>query len=191
LVALAAVAIQGLLAVYGYCALAGEYDAFGISMSELDVGMASLLFYGYISLLLDTVIPLAHIPHIGSVLQAIPYMLLAGGLVWHIKRTSSLEEKLITTALLGGALFMLVALPILALSRGQKSGLEEITQHGLSAPAGQLQKTHIIQTDQGEKQGMLITATTKYTFLLVGTEVLKVNNDGNKVMRVTKLAAKE
>lgn len=191
LVALAAVAMQGLLVVYGYCALAGEYDAFGISMNELDIGISSLLFYGYISLLLDTIIPLSHVPHIGAVLQAILYMLLAGGIVWYFKRTSLLEEKLKTTVLLSFVLFLLVILPILILNRGQKSGLEDIAQHGLSAPASQLQKTHIIQTDQGEKQGMLITATTKYTFLLAGTEVLKINNDSNKVIRVTKLSAKE
>ncbi len=38
---------------------------------------------------------------------------------------------------------------------------------------------------------MVVAATAKYTFLLVGTEALKIDNSGNKVVRVTKLSAQD
>lgn len=190
LVALASVAIQSALAIYGYSLLTGNYEAFGISMSELEVGMPTLLFHGYLFIFMDTYIPVAQIPIVGKWITALLFILIASLVVWQVKRTSSIEDKFSATSILAFVLVVVVSLPMFGLIRGQSIALEDIGHTGLPASLGQLSKTHVIPTDQGEKQGMVVAATTKYTFLLTGTKVLKIDNDGNKIVRVTKLSAK-
>lgn len=61
----------------------------------------------------------------------------------------------------------------------------------LVKPSGSIVKEHFIQTDRGEKKGSVIAATSKYTFLLTDSELLKIDNKGNKVVRVTRFSSKE
>lgn len=190
LIALVVVAAQSTLAIYGYSALTGHYETFGISMSELEVGLPTLLFQGYLFLFMDTALPAFQVPLVGPSLIALAFMSIAAWVVWRFKSTSSFEEKLWATAVLGFLLYVLFVMPLFASDSGRKIALVDIGRSGLPTSPSHLSRTHVIPIGKDEKQGMLITATTKYTFLLVGTEVLKIDNDGNKVVRVTRLSTK-
>lgn len=191
LIALLAVSVQGGLAIYGYNVLAGSYEPYGIVMSELEIGLQSLLFYGYVYLFMDTFVPVSQIPVFGSWIAALTFTAIAGCFVWRLKPTSTFEEKLSRTGILGFLLFLIFVVPMMGIARGQALSLEDIAKSGLPASASRLSRTHVIPTDEGKKQGMVVAATAKYTFLLVGTEVFKFDNDGNKVVRITKLSAKD
>lgn len=190
LTAFLSVAVQGLLVIYGYSALAGNYEVFGISMSELEVGLPTLMFQGYLLILTDIVVLPSENLTLGAVLVALVFALIAALVVWCVKPAHRKVDLSGAAIVFGCILFILFFLPALGALRGQGLAVKDLSQAGLrpSTTKALPHLTHVITTDQGEKSGVLITATTKYTFLLVDTEVLKIDNDGNKVVRVTKIS---
>ncbi len=194
LTAFLSVAVQGLLVIYGYSALAGNHEVFGISMSELEVGLPTLMFQGYLLILKDTIALASENSPLGNFLVALIFVLIFTGIaaliVWWAKPAHRKVDISGAAIVFGSILFILFFLPALGALRGQGIAVKDLSQAGLRSSTTKAlpHLTHVITTDQGEKSGVLITATTKYTFLRVDTEVLKIDNDGNKVVRVTKIS---
>lgn len=63
--------MQDGLAIYGFNVLACSYDPFGIIMSELEVGLPTLLFYDYFYFFMDPFIPVSQIPVLGGWVTAL------------------------------------------------------------------------------------------------------------------------
>lgn len=194
LTAFLSVAVQGLLVIYGYSALVGNYEFFGIKMSELEVGLPTLMFQGYLLILTDTITPASENPSLGTFLVALflglTFAVIAALIVWWAKPAHRKVDISGAVIVFASLLLILFFVPALGALRGQGLAAQDLIQSGLppSTSKAPPNLTHVITTDQGEKSGVLITATTKYTFLRVDTEVLKIDNDGNKVVRVTKIS---
>lgn len=185
-----AIVLQSALLIHGYSVLAGQYDAFGIAINELEIGLPSLMFNGYVFLLTDLYKTANRVPLFGPGALLLVFILLAAAFVWPIMRAAKRDRKVGTSVLLGFALFFVFSLPILGVLKGS-SLAQELIQQAAGIKSSSLPRVeHLITTDQGEKRGTIIVASEKYTFLLSGTEVLKIDNDGNKVVRMTRLLTK-
>lgn len=183
-----AIVLQSALLIHGYSVLAGQYDAFGIAINELEIGLPSLMFNGYVFLLTDLYKTANRVPLFGPGALLLVFILLAAAFVWPIMRAAKRDRKVGTSVLLGFALFFVFSLPMLGVLKGS-SLAQALLQQATGIKSSSLPRVeHLITTDQGEqKRGTIIVASEKYTFLLIGTEVLKIDNDGNKVVRVTRL----
>lgn len=191
LASLSAVVLQAVLLIHGYSVLAGQYDLFGIDINELEIGLPTLIFNGYVSLLTDLYGAASRTRIVGPALLLGGFVLLAAIFVWPVMKAARSNSKLTASALLGFTLFIVFSLPMFGVIKGQKNALNDFKKQSGINSATSVQTEHSITTDQGEeKRGMIIVASAKYTFMLSGTDVFKIDNDGNKVVRVTRLSAK-
>lgn len=188
LLGFAAVVLHGALAVYGYSLLVGYYDQFGISPSELELGLPTLLLYGYVYLFSSTMSAANSVPLLGPGALAFAFIGIAAWFVWQVKRNASTEEKLGLSALFGFVLFMAFFAPILGVKKGLRLGLDDYAKQSGIKTDKDLLIEHTIETDKGmEIKGYIIVATRQHTFMLEGSTVFKIDNSKNRVMRTTAL----
>lgn len=188
LLGFAAVMLHGALAVYGYSLLVGYYDQFGISTSELEISLPTLLLHGYIYLFSSTMSAANSVPLVGPGLLVFAFIGIAAWFVWQVRRGAGIEAKLGLAALSGFVLFMASFMPILGVMKGWSLGLEDYTKHSGIKTDEHLVIEHTIDTDKSKEiKGFIIVATRQHTFVLEGSTVFKIDNSKNRVMRTTAL----
>jgi len=179
-----AIVIQAALAVYGYSKLMGYFEQFGIVTSELDLGIPTLLTYGYISAFTGTMSTVKSVPILGAFTPGLIFMSGAALIVIPVMRKAKIATIIWTCCWVGFISLMVFVAPALGLSQGAdeaRSGYFDIT--GVKAGRG-FNRAHNIITDKAESlTGHLLIADTKNTYLLINDMVYKIDNASNRVVR--------
>lgn len=191
LLTFAAVILHGTLAIYGYSVLLGYYDQFGINTSELDLGLPTLLLYGYIYIFSDAMSAANSIPIVGPGFLAFIFIGLAAWFVWNVNRTASTDAKIGLSALFGFILFLAFFVPIWGVTKGQEIANSDLEKNSGIKTKKNLTREHTIISNEGEKlTGFIIIATQQHTFLLRNNIVYKIDSNNNRIIRTTKLKVK-
>lgn len=176
--------LNGLLAGAGYLFISGYLGKLGIEVAELEIGLPSLLLYGYI-FSIDT------LNYAGKAVLTCVTFMVTGLLIWLFNRAladayPSLNKQvrgLISTPL--GAVLALVILvgPGVTFNSGGDTAIRnELTDMALGQPKSAL-RTHIIETPEGKIKGTLVIADQRYTYLRAENIIYKISNDTQKVIR--------
>lgn len=184
--------LNGVLAGAGYLFITGYLSKLGIHTSELEIGLPTLLLYGYF-FMIESVW--------GSGLFI--GMLATGAIVYVVIK---LADKMFDTAfpsvpllkrtfygvLLGYFTFLAVFLvPGLIQQKGSANAVrDELTK--MSAPySDEHSRTHVFQTPSGTIEGSLIIADQKYTYLRLEDRVVKIANDTHMISREVRFSFPE
>jgi hypothetical protein len=177
------VASNGLLAILGYMHLAGYLDSFGMSLNELEIGLPTLLFSGYLSAMTGMMDY-----HIFSVISGvITATTLASLGFFLIFRTKQWAHKFISQVT--GIIFFISIplLPIFGIIAGQNSAQVDYNKENQNLKISQLSGTITVNTkDSRTISGTKIFATTQYTLILQKNELYKILNKGNQIVSITK-----
>lgn len=179
------IATNGLLAGAGYLFLAGYLSKVGIEISELEVGLPSLLLSGYI-FAIETL--LLGDKDILWLKLLVLFLIVALCLYWVIthKFPNKISKELgavLTVASAPTVALVLLLVPAWILSIGEDSAFNrEITEMGLSSQKS-ANKTQVISTPDGHLSGELVIADQRYTYLRSGNVIYKIANDSQKVVR--------
>lgn len=182
MVAKLALALQGLLLVFGYSALAGRYEQYGIQMDELEVSTPALMLQGYVYIITDILMPLGSFPAALLLLASIIFITASTTRAfWKQKSDRWQTRHFLSTTLAGIVMFFL---PALGIRVGVKEASRSLSIAGIHTD-NSISPTHIIDIPKrGKTTGPLIAATPRYTFLLADNEVLKIANDSREIVRV-------
>ncbi|AQZ96545.1 hypothetical protein ACFSB1_10660 [Halopseudomonas phragmitis] len=179
------IATNGLLAGAGYLFLAGYLGKVGIEISELEIGLPSLLLNGYIFAIEAFLHGSKNILWLKLIVL---FLIVALCIYWVIthnfpnKISKELGAVLTIASAPTVALVFLLA-PIWILSIGEGSAFnKEITEMGLSSQKS-ANKTQVISTPDGHLSGQLVIADQRYTYLRSGNVIYKIANDSQKVVR--------
>lgn len=191
LLTFAAVILHGTLAIYGYSVLLGYYDQFGINTSELNLGLPTLLLYGYIYIFSDAISAANSIPIVGPGFLALIFIGFAAWFVWYANRNASTDAKIGLSAIFGFLLFLAFFVPIWGVVKGQELANSDFEKNSGIKTKEHLNREHTIISDQGEKlTGFIVIATQQHTFLLQNSTVYKIDSNNNRVIRTTELEVK-
>jgi hypothetical protein len=186
------VAVQASLIIYGYLELAAYYEQFGILTSELELGIPTLLLYGYsysFSSLMGTV---DRVPLLGPFIPGLVFVGIAFSFAYVLMHRLAKVGAILERGTWGGMLlFLLFAAPALGVWHGVERGRGDIQADTEIPTHFGVGKEHSVLTDRGESlSGRLVVADVKSTFLLVGNSVYKLDNTSNRVVRTVQLRGK-
>lgn len=180
----AALALNGLLAGAGYLFLSGYLSKLGINISELEIGLPSLLFYGY-SFVIEALINASFLVMVGTL--SIPTLAVMFTLIPVMERAlpkwrSNLRE---VTAVVASTVMTVTILlgPALIFNSGSANATRsELRKMGITSPDS-TDESHIVATPTGKIEGTLIIADQRYTYLRANNTIYKISNDTQKVIR--------
>ncbi len=183
-----ALVLNGLLAAAGYLFLFGYLGTLGIDIGELEIGLPVLLFYGYLFLLkfltesgVLTILTAGFVLGIaGAVVLLIEAIVRALG----VKKLSEIpfRKQIIPSITIVIATMVILLVPALVIQQGEKLAVEDETL-GLQLPSPQPNKKHVIATSEGPIRGHLIIADRSFAYVLVGTNIYKINNNTQQIAR--------
>lgn len=189
LAALIALVLNSLLAIIGYVDFTGKLETLGISTNEIDLGLPTLLFQGYLAIVLDGYTYIAsHFPWGILGLTFIPSLFLYFPVSRLLKSRSRIDSWVFCLLLTFG-LVIISIIPTIGLKRGIDSAFSTFekenpldrgnTIKGLRAETA-------IQTKEGPKiSGDTVFASTLYTYVLQRAELYKIANRDNHIVSVT------
>lgn len=185
-------AVQASLIIYGYLELTAYYEQFGILMSELEIGIPTILLYGYsysFSSLMSTV---DRVPLLGPFIPGLLFVGIAFSFAYVLMHRLEKFGAILERGTWGGMLlFLLFAAPALGVWHGVERGRGDIQADAEIPTHLSVDKKHSVLTDRGESlTGRLVVADVKSTFLLVGNSVYKLDNASNRVVRAVQLRGK-
>ncbi|MBK5299718.1 MULTISPECIES: hypothetical protein [Gammaproteobacteria] len=186
-IAFLTVAINGGLSILGYIHLAGYLDTFGVSLNELEIGLPTLLFNGYLSAMIAIT---DH--HIFSAIALIitTTTLLSCGL-FIVFRTKQWAKKFISHAMATLLVISIPLIPIFGITAGQRDAYRDYRLENGTPPIISLTNTTTINTkDNKTITGTKIFATIQYTLILQKNELYKILNKGNQIVSISKFTPK-
>ncbi|RON08459.1 hypothetical protein BK659_13760 [Pseudomonas brassicacearum] len=189
--ALFAVALNGSLTVFGYMNLAGYLERFGITLSELDIDIPTLMFQGYLTLVNGVYGEANKYPLFGPAALCFVFVLIAGAIVFKLLPKHSPDKKFAISMFLGTLFLLSPTIPFLGAKYGMKLAAEDYSSQNGAWPKLGLQKTHTIKTNNGDISGAVLFSTKSYTIILVKNEVYKLSNDTNRIVRKITLSPRE
>ena len=176
-----AAVLHGALLGAGYMYLAGYLSNLGIEISELELGLPTLLFYGYfftLSAMVDS-----------GILTVMLIIILSGAfltpIIFFLLRKANIKTPWATRAYKAYAavtvLFLALALPAVPNLKGEAAAKsQEVKEMGMLS---NFEKIQITNTDKGEILGSQVIADRHYTFLRSGYFIYKISNDTGKIVR--------
>lgn len=193
LAAITAVLLNSLLAMMGYVDFIGHLETLGISTNEIDLGLPTLLFQGYLSVVLGTLSSSAN-----HLLVSLPALILIPIMFFYLpvsiffkNREGALKIILCLMIFLG--LMLVSMLPLLGLVNGEDSAYSTFESQNKTiskSTIGELTTQATIVTKEGPKiKGDTVFASTLYTYVLQGPELYKIANRDNHIVSVTKITA--
>lgn len=177
------VVINGVLSILGYMHLAGYLDSFGISLNELEIGLPTLLFNGYLSAMTGMMDY-----HIFSVIAAaITTTTLVSFGLFIVFRTKQWAQKFISQAMAMLLVISIPLIPIFGITAGQHDAYRDYkTENGTLNISSLASKIAINTKDNKTITGTKVFATTQYTLILQKDELYKILNKGNQVVSISK-----
>ena len=164
--------------------MAGYLARLGISISELELSLPSLLFYGY-SFTLEALTSGPRIWLMGATMVLmLAVMLLAHPVLARVYPDQTSTNRLgYNTAGSAVITLALLLLPAFVFNKGvAKADRADLSKMELSEPSAAIQ-SHQATSPDGSVSGVLIIADQRYTYLRSGNVVYKIANDSQKVVR--------
>lgn len=189
LAALVALILNSLLAIIGYVDFTGQLETLGISTNEIDLGLPTLLFQGYLAIVLDgyTFIA-AHLIWGTLGVTFIPAMLLYFPVSKLFKSQSPIDNVMFCL-LLTLALVVISIIPTIGLKRGIDSAYSTFREENAIEASSRIlrlgTKSTILTKEGAKVSGHTVFASTLYTYVLQGAELFKIANRDNHVVSVT------
>ena len=191
LAAAIAVIVNSLLAMMGYVDFTGKLETLGISTNEIDLGLPTLLFQGYVAVVLAAYIKASAWFPWGALVLTLIATLIFYYPVSKLLATQSWLEKGIFSLLLTLALDGISIIPTLGLQSGLDSAYSTFEKQN---PVGQNQSIQGLETTMtiNTKEGVVVTgetvfASALYTYVLQGAKLYKIANRDNHIVSMTKI----
>ena len=180
-----ALAINGLLAGAGYLFLAGYLSKVGIDISELEIGLPSLLLNGYIFALETLILGDEDIRW----LKMTVFFSIVGLLIYFLTMRAFSNKigkelrTMLAVAIAPAVGLVLMLAPAWIFSIGEGSAFKtDISEMGLPSQES-TSKTQAVRTSEGHLRGQLVIADQRYTYLRSDNVIYKIANDSQTVVR--------
>lgn len=189
LAALVALVLNSLLAIIGYVDFTGQLETLGISTNEIDLGLPTLLFQGYLAIVLDGYTYVASHFILGVLgLALIPSLVLYFPVSKLFKSRSPIDNWLFCMMLTMG--FVIISIiPTIGLKRGIDSAYSTFKNENPTEESNKIlrlgTKSTILTKEGAKISGHTVFASTLYTYVLQGAELFKIANRDNHVVSVT------
>jgi hypothetical protein len=189
LAALVALVLNSLLAIIGYVDFTGQLETLGISTNEIDLGLPTLLFQGYLAIVLDGYTYVASHFILGVLgLALIPSLVLYFPVSKLFKSRSPIDNWLFCMLLTMG--FVIISIiPTIGLKRGIDSAYSTFKKQNPTEESSKIlrlgTKSTILTKEGAKISGHTVFASTLYTYVLQGAELFKIANRDNHVVSVT------
>jgi hypothetical protein len=189
LAALIALVLNSLLAIIGYVDFTGKLETLGISTNEIDLGLPTLLFQGYLAIVLDGYTYIAsHFPWGILGLSFIPSLFLYFPVSKLLKSRSRIDSWVFCLLLTLG-LVIISIIPTIGLKRGIDSAFSTFEKENpidRDNTIKGLRTETTIQTKEGPTiTGDTVFASTLYTYVLQRSELYKIANRDNHIVSIT------
>ena len=193
LAAIIGVTLNSLLAVMGYVDFTGKLETLGISTNEIDLSVPTLLFQGYIKLVLDPFSSAARLFPWGAIaLTFVPTIIFYFPISKLVKKRSGTDKLMLAM------IMTLFAISILIIpTAGWKKGIESAFTTFEKQNDMHKQEIRDLDTEVSIKtnddkiiSGYTVFASTLYTYVLQGAELFKIANRDNHIVSVTKITPK-
>jgi hypothetical protein len=189
--AVIAVIVNSMLAIMGYVDFTGQLETLGISTNEIDLGLPTLLFQGYLAVVLAVYVKAADwFPWGALALTFIPTIIFYYSIA-KLFAFRNRTDKGAFSFLMTLGLVMVSIIPTVGLQSGQKSAystFEKQNPTDASQRISGLKTVMTITTKEGTKvTGDTVFASTLYTYVLQGPDLYKIANRDNHIVSVTKI----
>jgi hypothetical protein len=182
--------VNGILAIWGYVDFTGRLDAFGISPTEIDLGLPALLFQGWRSGVLNAY-QYATDSFGGMLAVLVIPAFLFFPFVSRALKERRWEDRVVLCLILALLLMIVSIAPNVGLRSGQQAAYSAFRQQNpvdgnFDIRGLEVEKTYV--TKEGPTiTGDTIFASSLYSYVLEGPKLYKIQNRDNHVVSVTKI----
>lgn len=188
ILALTAVLLNSCLAIMGYVDFTGYLQAFGISTNELDLSLSTLLFQGYIEIVVASFSAAADHFLLGALAILIVMTCIFLFPVSIFFKNRDRVDKTVAAMMIGYLAFIVLIIPLVGLHRGEERANKLFDKQNNTNPTQKLKVSHSIKTKEGASvSGETILASPQYTYILQRRELYKIANRDNHIVSIANI----
>lgn len=190
LAAIVVALVNGMLAVMGYVDFTGRLESFGISPTEIDLGLPALFFQGWRSGVLNAY-QYATDSFGGMAAVLVVPACLFFPIVSRSFKGRRWEDRFVVCLILALLLMIVAIAPNAGLRRGQESAYSAFRQQNpvdgnYDIRGLETEKTYV--TKEGPTiSGITIFPSSLYSYVLEGSNLYKIQNRDNHIVSITKI----
>ncbi|WP_339526906.1 hypothetical protein [Pseudomonas sp. EL_65y_Pfl2_R96] len=183
--AFTAVVLNSCLAIMGYVDFTGYLQAFGISTNELDLSLSTLLFQGYIEIIVTSFNAAADHSLLGALAILIVMTCIFLFPVSIFFKNRDRIDKTVAAMMIGYLAFIVLIIPLVGLHRGEERANKLFDKQNSIDPTQKLKVSLSMKTKEGVSvSGETIFASPQYTYILQRRELYKIANRDNHIVSI-------
>lgn len=183
--ALIALVLNSCLAIMGYVDFTGYLQTFGISTNELDLSLSTLLFQGYIEIVVASFSAAANYSVLGAIAIFIVMTCIFLFPASIFFKNRDRVDKTAAAMMIGYLAFIALIIPVVGLHRGEERAYLIFDKQNGTNSTQKLNTNHIIKTKEGVSvSGETIFASPQYTYILQRRELYKISNRDNHIVSI-------
>lgn len=183
--AFTALVLNSCLAIMGYVDFTGYLQTFGISTNELDLSLSTLLFQGYIEIVVASFSTAAEHFLLGATAILIVMTCIFLFPVSIFFKNRDRVDKTVAAMMVGYLAFIALIIPVVGLQRGEERAHLIFDKQNSTNSTQKLNTTHTIKTKGGVSvSGETIFASPQYTYILQRRELYKISNRDNHIVSI-------
>lgn len=183
--ALTALVLNSCLAIMGYVDFTGYLQTFGISTNELDLSLSTLLFQGYIEIVVASFSAAADHFLLGATAILIVMTCIFLFPVSIFFKNRDRVDKTVAAMMIGYLAFIALIIPLVGLHRGEERAHLIFDKQNRTNSTQKLNTSHTIKTKGGVSvSGETIFASPQYTYILQRRELYKISNRDNHIVSI-------